>query len=77
MYIGLTGALGPVKLGAFYHDFQAESSSANFGSEIDLVATWPASKNLSLQFKFASFSTDTEARYSDTDKAWLSVNYKI
>ena len=77
LYVGLTGVLGPVKLGAFYHDFQAEASSANFGSELDLVATWPVSKNLGLQFKFASFSTDAKARYSSTDKAWLSVNYKI
>ena len=76
-YVGLLGAVGPVKLGAFYHDFQAEDSSADFGSEIDLVATWPASKNLSLQLKYASFSSDDKSRYSDTDKAWLSINFKI
>ena len=76
-YVGLTGVLGPVKLGAFYHDFQAEASSTDFGSEIDLVATWPVSKNLSFQVKYASFSSDDKARYSDADKAWLTVNFKI
>ena len=76
-YLGLLGKVGPVKLGAFYHDFQAEDSSADFGSEIDLVATWPVSENLSFQLKYASFSSDNEARYSDTDKAWLTVNFKI
>ncbi|MFT6286976.1 MAG: hypothetical protein ACJA09_001728 [Alcanivorax sp.] len=77
LYAGATGALGPVKLGAFYHEFQAEDSSADFGSEIDLVATWPTSKNLSLQLKYASFSTDNKARFSDTDRLWLTVNFKI
>lgn len=77
MYVGIKGAAGPVKLGAFYHDFQAEDSSADFGSEIDLVATWPATKYLTLQLKLASFSSDDKTRYDDTDKVWLTVNFKI
>ncbi|MFK7976100.1 MAG: alginate export family protein [Halioglobus sp.] len=76
-YVGIKGAAGPVKLGAFYHTFSAEDSSADFGTEIDLVATWPATKYLTLQLKFASFSTDDEARFSDTDKVWLTVNFKL
>lgn len=77
LYFGIAGALGPVKLGAFYHDFEAESSSAAFGSEIDLVATWPATKNLTLQLKAASFESDDATRYSDTDKVWFTVQFKI
>jgi alginate export protein len=77
IYVGLTGKVGPVKLGGFYHDFQAEDSSADFGSELDLVATWPVNKSLSLQFKYADFSTDNKARYADTTKAWLMVSFKI
>ena len=45
LYADATGELGPVKLWACYHDFQAENSSADFGKEIDLVASWPATKN--------------------------------
>ncbi len=77
LYVGLSGKLGPVKLGAYYHDFQAEDSSADFGSEIDLVATWPVHKLVTLQAKYASFSTDDKDRFADTDKAWLSVIFKI
>jgi hypothetical protein len=77
LYVGATGELGPVKLGAYYHDFQAEDSSADFGKEIDLVASWPATKNLKLELNYASFSTDDKLRYSDTDKAWLTVIFKI
>jgi len=76
-YVGITGKLGPVKLGAFYHDFQANDSSTDFGTEIDLVATYPVNKNLSLQLKYASFDTDDEDRYTDTDKAWFTVQFKI
>jgi hypothetical protein len=77
IYVGLTGKLGPVKLGGYYHDFQAEDSSDSFGSELDLVATWPVNKLWSLQFKYADFSTDNKARYADTTKAWLMVSFKI
>ena len=76
-YVGLTGKLGPVKLGAFYHDFQANDSSTDFGTELDLVATWPVNKNLSLQLKYAAFDTDDEDRYTDTDKAWFTAQVKF
>jgi hypothetical protein len=76
-YLGLAGEIGPVKLGAFYHDFQAEDSSADFGSEIDLVAPWPVNDWLTTQLKFASFDTDDEARYADTDKLWVTVQVKL
>ena len=76
-YLGVSGKLGPVKLAAFYHDFQAESSSADFGSEIDLVASWPVNKKLTLQAKLASFESDDETRYTDTDKFWLTAQVKF
>ena len=76
-YLGLTGKLGPVKLGAFFHDFQAEDSSDDFGSEIDLVATWPVNDWLTTQLKFASFDTDDEDLYTDTDKLWVTAQVKL
>ncbi|QFU74297.1 hypothetical protein EY643_00785 [Halioglobus maricola] len=76
MYVGLAGKLGPVKLAGIYHDFAAEDSSDDYGSEIDLVATWAYDKNWSFQLKYASFSSDSDA-YADTDKAWMTVNFKI
>lgn len=76
IYVGLTGKLGPVALGGFYHDFSAEDSGEDWGSEIDLVATWNYNKNWMFQLKYASFSSDSDA-YTDTDKAWLTVNFKI
>ena len=77
LYVGLSGALGPVKLAAVWHDFQAEQGSADFGSEIDLSATWPIDKVFSVQLKYANFDTDDASQYQDTQKAWLTLNLKI
>jgi Alginate export len=76
LYVGLAGTLGPVKLAGIYHDFSAEDSSEDWGTEIDLVATWVYNKNWSFQLKYASFSSDSDA-FTDTDKAWMTVNFKI
>jgi len=76
MYVGVNGKLGPVKLAAIYHDFQAEDSKADFGTEIDLVATWPINKQFSVQAKYAAFDTDS-VRYTDTDKAWITLQLKL
>jgi hypothetical protein len=76
-YLGINGKAGPVKLGAVYHDFQAESSSADFGTEIDLVATWPLNKQFSLQAKYADFDSNDSSRFTDTTKGWLTLQLKL
>ncbi|MFV8819030.1 alginate export family protein [Haliea sp. E17] len=76
LYVGIAGAVGPVKLAGYYHDFQAEDSGADYGTELDLVATWPVTKQLSLQLKYAGFSSDSDS-YVDVDKAWMTVQFKI
>jgi len=75
-YIDVSGKLGPVALGAVYHDFQAESGSDDWGSEVDLVATWPVLSYLTLQAKYANFDSDSDA-YTDTEKLWLTVQLKL
>jgi len=76
-YLGINGKAGPVKLGAVYHDFQAEASSADFGTEIDLVATWPLNKQFSLQAKYADFDSNDSSRFTDTTKGWLTLQLKL
>lgn len=77
LYAGISGDLGPFELAAVWHDFHAEQGSADYGSEIDLSATWPINKMLSVQLKYANFSSDDSALYQDTQKAWLTVNFAI
>jgi hypothetical protein len=76
LYVGVTGKIGPVKLGGFYHDFSAEDASGDYGSEVDLVATWPYNDLWTFQLKYANFSSDSD-NFTDTEKAWLSVIFKI
>lgn len=74
-YIGVNGKVGPVKLGLVYHEFQAESSSLDYGSELDLVATWPVNKQLTLQAKLADYQADD--LFTDTTKFWLTAQLKL
>jgi hypothetical protein len=76
-YLGIYGKVGFVKLGAVYHDFQAESSSADFGTEIDLIATWPVNKQFTLQAKYADFDSNDSSRFTDTTKGWLTLQLKL
>lgn len=76
LYVGVDAALGPVRLAAIYHDFQAEDSGEDFGSEIDLAATWPVNEHFTAELKFAAFSADGD-RYTDTDKVWLTMQFKF
>lgn len=77
LYAGLSGKIGPVKLAVVYHDFQAEDSSGDFGSEVDVAVMWPVNKMLALQLKYANFSSDDESRYADTEKAWATLMFKL
>ncbi len=74
--VRITGKIGPVALGAIYHDFQAESSSDDWGSEVDLVATWPVLSYLTLQAKYANFNSDN-SNFQDTEKPWLTMQLKL
>jgi len=76
VYISVGGKAGPVKLAAVYHDFQAESASTDYGTEIDLVATWPVNKHFTVQAKYAAFDAD-DPSFSDVDKAWLTLQLKL
>ncbi|MCB1705466.1 MAG: porin [Halioglobus sp.] len=77
LYLGIAGAVGPLKLAATWHDFQAEQASQDFGTELDLAATWPVSERWSLQLKYASFSADNSAPLEDTQKLWMTVQFSI
>jgi hypothetical protein len=77
LYAGLSGKLGPVTLKAVYHDFQAEDSGGDFGSEVDLGVIWPVNEMWELALHYADFSTDDESLYPDTKKAWATVSFKL
>ena len=53
-------------------EFSAETGGADFGTELDLLATRPLGDGYSLLLKFADFQSDN-ASYPDTTKAWVMV----
>lgn len=78
LYLGVAGKVGPIKLEAVYHDFQAEDSSQDYGTELDLVATWPVNKLFTTQLKYAAFDADnSNSGFTDTDKVWFTLQLKI
>ena len=75
IYVGVSGKIGPVALKAIYHDFSAEDSSADWGSELDFVATWAATKDLTTQLHYADFNADEWK--VDTQKFWVTLQLKL
>tara|TARA_R110002110_G_scaffold205066_1_gene416774 strand:- start:181531 stop:182757 length:1227 start_codon:yes stop_codon:yes gene_type:complete len=75
-YLGAKGALGAVKLGAYYHDFSAEDSNEDFGTEWNLVGTLPINEQFTTALHYANFSSDSD-RYSDAQKVWFTLQLKL
>lgn len=73
-YIKVVGKLGATKVAVFYHDFTADFGGADLGSELDIVATYPIKKNMSVQLKYASYNSDSHA--TDTNKMWFTISAK-
>ena len=71
LYAGVTGGIGPVALGAFYHDFSADEGGDDYGSEVNLVATCTINEKISVQLKYGDYSSD--GYNVDTEKLWFSV----
>lgn len=55
--------------------FQAEHTSDDFVTELDLAATRVFNEKFSAQAKYASF--DADDRFDDTDKIWFTLRYKL
>ncbi|MEH6558845.1 MAG: hypothetical protein V7708_13670 [Oceanicoccus sp.] len=73
-YVKLSGNVGGTKIAVIYHDFSADFGGADFGSELDIVASYPIKKNLSVELKYASYDADTYA--TNTDKLWFTFSAK-
>lgn len=61
---------GRWSLTGIYHDFSAETGSADYGKEFDLSAATSINDNVGILFKGAFFSSDTVSM-ADTRKFWI------
>lgn len=67
---------GKWDLTGIYHDFSAQTGSADFGTEFDVSAGTKISESYSILFNGAFFSSDSLS-YVDTNKFWImfTANY--
>ncbi len=75
---GIEDAYIGFKYGSFaltWHDFDAEASSASWGSELDMSYAYKINDHYSLLFKYADYDADDHA--TDTRKAWLMFTAKF
>lgn len=78
IYLTAKGKVSGVKWAATYHDFSSDVDSINFGSELDLVATYQINKNYGVLVKFANYSKgDAVTAQTDTNKLWLQATAKF
>ena len=75
LYLQLNGKLGPVKLLAAYHLFQAYTGGATHGREFDVRFTYTASWKQSFGLQGAFYNADEHK--VDTKKIWVFTSYKI
>ncbi|MBU2886437.1 alginate export family protein [Gilvimarinus agarilyticus] len=71
LYVGVSGALGGVKLAATYHDLSAEYGSTDYGQEIDISAAKKIGP-VTLLVKYADYQADDFG--SNTQKLWVMLN---
>lgn len=69
----MRAGLGKVNLMAIYHDFSADTGSATWGSEIDVVAVYTTPWKQQVGFKFAAY--DARDWATDTTKFWIWTSW--
>lgn len=78
LYLTAKGKVSGVKWAATYHDFSSDVDSIDFGSEIDLVASYQFNKNYGVLVKAANYSKgDTVTAPTDTNKVWVQATAKF
>jgi hypothetical protein len=75
VYVSLGAELKKAKFQAVWHDFQADSGGADYGTELDLMVTYPIRKEVTVGAKLADY--DAEQFATDTTKMWLWMTVSI
>ena len=69
LYLTVKGKAGKWNLTGVYHDFSAEASSADWGTEFDISAARPLNDQIGLLLKAAFYDADQHS--ADTTKFWV------
>lgn len=82
-YLSLGATVAKVAMTAIYHDFKSDEGSIDYGSEVDLLVSYPVIDSFVISAKFTHYSADefpvagTPAQPVDTDKTWVYAEYKF
>jgi len=71
-FIGMRGQAGQWSWNALYHDFSAQSGSADFGTELDASLSRKLGEHYGLLLKAAKFDSDSPS-FGDTTKLWVQL----
>ncbi len=71
LFLGVKGSLGVWTWNLIYHDFEAESGSAAYGSEIDASINRKFGEHYGLLLGGAVFDGASGSTFSDTTKLWV------
>ena len=76
--------LSGVKLLGVYHDFDADTGSSTYGSELGLLVSKTFGKRCTTAIKYAKYDADSpspdplDPSYTkDTEILWLTLQFKI
>ena len=72
LYVGGSATFGKLTLNLVWHDYKAEATDLDYGSEWNASAGWKFGKNYELLAKYADYGADDFA--TDTTKAWLQFS---
>jgi hypothetical protein len=71
IYAGINGSLAGFSGQAVWHDFKAEATSLDYGTEVDLSVSRKFAKRYEVLVKYADYSAD--GLLTDTRKFWLQL----
>jgi len=75
LYLTLKGKAGKVGWQATWHDFSATTGSVDYGTELDLLASFKTSWGQTFGLKAALYSADSHS--TDTDKVMAFTRYRF
>ncbi|MGH8135953.1 MAG: hypothetical protein ACRER4_06365, partial [Steroidobacteraceae bacterium] len=71
VYVEVNGSLAGWNGQAVWHDFQAEATSLDYGTELDLSVSRKFAQHYEVLLKYADYSAD--GLFTDTQKFWLQL----
>ncbi len=75
LYASLSVRRGRVQVTGVYHDFASDDGNVAYGRELDLVASYVLTPNLSLLVKYAAY--DARSWSVDVQKYWFMLDFRF